>query len=130
MLSTWISKILSGRINILDISLSDGDVVDLIEQTSDRLDQIMIPKMGCGGDIYAVDALVTAAEAATGKTNRIDFEVIIESAAGIAHVQQIVASSPCLVAISLEACRFRIFYGLLSACRPSGVAARRKITIC
>jgi malyl-CoA/(S)-citramalyl-CoA lyase len=39
----------------------------------------MIPKVGCAGDLYAVDALVTAIEAAKGRSKRIAFEVIIES---------------------------------------------------
>jgi malyl-CoA/(S)-citramalyl-CoA lyase len=53
----------------------------------------MIPKVGCAEDVYAVDALVTAIEAAMGRKKRITFEVIIESAAGIAHVEEIAASA-------------------------------------
>ena len=33
-----------------------------------RIDQIMIPKVGCAADVYAVDALVTAMERAKGRT--------------------------------------------------------------
>ncbi|HKL45309.1 MAG TPA: aldolase/citrate lyase family protein, partial [Roseovarius sp.] len=70
----WGKKTLSVRINSLDSPFWYRDVVDLLEQASDRLDQIMIPKVGCAGDIYAVDALVTAIEAAKGRTKRIGFE--------------------------------------------------------
>lgn len=38
----------------------------------------MIPKVGCAGDIYAVDALVTSIEMAKQRTKPINFEVIIE----------------------------------------------------
>ena len=38
----------------------------LLEQASERLDLIMIPKVGCAADIYAVDALVTSVEACDG----------------------------------------------------------------
>src|SRR6056297_2455750 len=81
----WGNKTLSVRINGLDTGWWYRDVVDLLEAGGDRLDQIMIPKVGCAGDIYAVDALVTAIEAARGRAERLGFEVIIESAAGLSH---------------------------------------------
>lgn len=65
----------------------------------------MIPKVGCAADVYAVDALVTAVEAAKGRQKRIS-GVIIETAAGIAHVEEIAASSPRLQAMSLGAADF------------------------
>ena len=108
----WGTKTLSVRINGLDTPYWYRDVVDLLEQAGERLDQIMIPKVGCAGDIYAVDALVTAIEAAKGRTKKIDFEVIIESAAGIAHVEEIAAASPRLVAMSLGAADFAASMGM------------------
>ena len=75
-------------------------------------DQIMIPKVGCAGDLYAVDALVSAIEAAKGRGKRIAFEVIIESAAGIAHVEEIAAASPRLQAMSLGAADFAASMGM------------------
>lgn len=108
----WGKKTLSVRINGLDTPYWYRDVVDVLEQAGDRLDQIMIPKVGCAGDIYAVDALVTAVEAAKGRTKPIDFEVIIESAAGIAHVEEIAAASPRLVAMSLGAADFAASMGM------------------
>ncbi|WP_281824129.1 L-malyl-CoA/beta-methylmalyl-CoA lyase [Jannaschia rubra] len=108
----WGGKVLSVRINGLDTPYWYRDVVDLLEQAGDRLDQIMIPKVGCAADVYAVDALVTAVEAARGRTRRIDFEVIIESAAGLAHVEEIAASSPRLVAMSLGAADFAASMGM------------------
>ncbi|MGR3362790.1 MAG: L-malyl-CoA/beta-methylmalyl-CoA lyase [Maritimibacter harenae] len=108
----WGKKTLSVRINGLDTPYWYRDVVDILEQAGDRLDQIMIPKVGCAGDIYAVDALVTAIEAAKGRAKRIDFEVIIESAAGIAHVEEIAAASPRLVAMSLGAADFAASMGM------------------
>jgi citrate lyase beta subunit len=102
----WGKKWLSVRINGLDTPYWYRDVVDLLEQAGDRLDQIMIPKVGCAADVYAVDALVTAIERAKGRTKPIAFEVIIESAAGIAHVEEIAAASPRLQAMSLGAADF------------------------
>lgn len=108
----WGNKTLSVRINGLDTEWWYRDVVDLLEQAGDRLDQIMIPKVGCAADIYAVDALVTAIEKAKGREKPINFEVIIESAAGIAHVEEIAAASPRLVAMSLGAADFAASMGM------------------
>jgi malyl-CoA/(S)-citramalyl-CoA lyase len=108
----WGKKTLSVRINGLDSPYWYRDVVDLLEQASDRLDQIMIPKVGNAGDIYAVDALVTSIEMAMGRTKPIAFEVIIESAAGIAHVEEIAAASPRLQAMSLGAADFAASMGM------------------
>ena len=108
----WGNKYLSVRINGLDSPWWYRDVVDLLEQAGDRLDQIMIPKVGCAADIYAVDALVTSIEAAKGRTKPISFEVIIESAAGIAHVEEIAAASPRLQAMSLGAADFAASMGM------------------
>ena len=108
----WGRKTLSVRINSLDTPYWYRDVVDLLENASDRLDQIMIPKVGCAADLYAVDALVTAVERAKGRTKPISFEVIIESAAGIAHVEEIAAASPRLQAMSLGAADFAASMGM------------------
>jgi malyl-CoA/(S)-citramalyl-CoA lyase len=108
----WGNKVLSVRINGLDTPWWYRDVVDLLEQAGDRLDQIMIPKVGCAADVYAVDALVTAVERAKGRSKPIAFEVIIESAAGISHVEEIAASSPRLQAMSLGAADFAASMGM------------------
>ncbi|WP_171136591.1 L-malyl-CoA/beta-methylmalyl-CoA lyase [Ruegeria sp. HKCCC1038] len=108
----WGSKYMSVRINGLDTHYWYRDVVDVLEQAGDRLDQIMIPKVGCAADVYAVDALVTAIERAKGRTKPISFEVIIESAAGIAHVEEIAAASPRLQAMSLGAADFAASMGM------------------
>jgi malyl-CoA/(S)-citramalyl-CoA lyase len=108
----WGNKTLSVRINGLDSPYWYRDVVDLLEQGGERLDQIMIPKAGCASDIYAVDALVTSIEAATGRKKRLGFEAIIETAAGISHVEEIAAASPRMQALSLGAADFAASMGM------------------
>ena len=108
----WGNKTLSVRINGLDTPYWYRDVVDILENASERLDQIMIPKVGCAGDLYAVDALVSAVEAAKARKKRLAFEVIIESAAGIAHVEEIASASPRLEAMSLGAADFAASMGM------------------
>lgn len=108
----WNNKTLSVRINSLDTPYWYRDVIDLLEKASNRLDQIMIPKVGNAADVYAVDALVTAIETAKNRTKSIALEVIIESAAGISNVQEIASSSPRLVAMSLGAADFAASMGM------------------
>ena len=118
----WGRKRLSVRINGLDTPYWHQDVIALMERASDRLDQIMIPKAGCAADVYAVDALVTAAERAQGRAKQISFEVIIETAAGISHVEEIAASSPRLQAMSLGAADFAASMGM----RTTGIGGTQE----
>lgn len=90
----WGDKTLSLRINGLDTHYMYRDVVDVLEQTAERLDLIMIPKAGTAADIYAIDMLVTQIETAKGRGNRIGFEMIIETALGMMNVDAIAAASP------------------------------------
>ena len=90
----WGKKALAVRINGLDTHFMYRDVVDVLEQASDRLDLIMIPKVGTAADVYAVDMLVTQIEAAIGRRKRIGFELIIETALGMQNIHEIAAASP------------------------------------
>ena len=89
----WRGKALSVRINGLDTHFMYRDVVDLLEQASDRLDLIMIPKVGTASDVYAVDMLCTQIEAAKGRKKKIGFELIIETALGMQNIESIAAAS-------------------------------------
>jgi len=106
------TKTVSVRINGLDTPFWYDDVIDLIEKTGDRLDLIMIPKAGNAHDIYTVDCLVSAAEAKVGKTKRTGFECIIETAAGLAHVEEIAAASPRMQAMSIGPADYAAFMGM------------------
>ncbi|WP_158043837.1 HpcH/HpaI aldolase/citrate lyase family protein [Skermanella pratensis] len=89
----WGDKTLSVRINGLDTHYMYRDVVEVLEQCGDRLDLIMIPKVGTAADVYAVDMLVTQIEAAKGRKKRIGFELIIETALGMANIDEIATAS-------------------------------------
>lgn len=108
----WGNKYLSVRINGLDTPWWYQDVIALLENASERLDQIMIPMVGNAADIYAVDALVTAVERAQNRQKKITFEVIIETAAGLAHVEEIAGASPRLQAMSLGYADFAASMGM------------------
>lgn len=90
----WNTKIMSIRINGLDTHFMYRDVVDVVEQAGERLDLIMIPKVGTASDVYALDMMVTQIEDAMGYAKRIGFEHIIETALGMQNVTEIAAASP------------------------------------
>ncbi len=90
----WTGKTLSVRINGLDTHYMYRDVVDVVEQAGAKLDLIMIPKVGTAADVYALDMLVTQVEDAMGLKKRIGFELIIETALGMANVHEIASASP------------------------------------
>jgi malyl-CoA/(S)-citramalyl-CoA lyase len=89
----WGRKSLSVRINGLDTHYMYRDVVDVLEQAGDRLDMIMIPKVGTPEDVYALDMLVTQIETAKNRRKRIGFELIIETALGMQNIHEIAAAS-------------------------------------
>lgn len=95
----WGNKTLMLRINGLDTHYMYRDVVDVVENCP-RLDMILIPKVGVAADVYAIDMLVTQIEAAKKRSKRIGFEVLIETALGMANVEAIAQSSPRLEAMS------------------------------
>src|SRR5260370_14706892 len=80
----WGTKTMMVRINGLDTHYMYRDVVDIVEACP-RLDMILIPKAGVAADVYAVDMMVTQIEAARKRTKRIGFEVLIETALGMAN---------------------------------------------
>ncbi|MCY4261613.1 MAG: CoA ester lyase [Rhodobacteraceae bacterium] len=89
----WSGKTVSVRINGLDTPFMYRDVVDVVEQAGQFLDLIMIPKVGCASDVYALDVLVSQIQNARGQSNRIGFELIIESALGVRNADSIAAAS-------------------------------------
>lgn len=95
----WGRKVMAVRINGLDTHYMYRDVVDLVEQCP-RLDMLVIPKVGVPADVYALDMLVTQIEHGQGRDKRIGFEVLIETALGMANVEAIAQSSRRLEALA------------------------------
>jgi malyl-CoA/(S)-citramalyl-CoA lyase len=95
----WGTKTMMVRINGLDTHYMYRDVVDIVEACP-RLDMILIPKVGVPADVYAVDMMVTQIETAKKRQKRIGFEVLIETALGMANVEAIAQSSKRLEAMS------------------------------
>jgi len=89
----WGRKTLSVRINGLDTHHAYRDIIDLVEQSGERLDLILVPKIGTAADVYAVDMLLTQAETAVGRKKRIGLELQIETALGLQNIHEIAGAS-------------------------------------
>ncbi len=94
----WNGKTTSVRINGLDTHYMYRDVVDILEQAGNKIDTILIPKVGTAEDVYAVDMLVTQIETAMNLEKKIGLECLIETALGGANVMTIAQASPRLEA--------------------------------
>ena len=82
-------KTVSVRINGLDTHYMYRDVVDIMEQAGDRVDLLLVPKVGVPADLYMVDALINQIEQGCGLTRRVGIEALIETALGMANVEAI-----------------------------------------
>jgi len=92
-------KTVSVRINGIDTHYMYRDVVDVVEAAGDRVDTILIPKVGVPSDVYLVDALLAQIESARRIPRRIGIEVLIETALGMANVEAVAQASPRLEAM-------------------------------
>jgi malyl-CoA/(S)-citramalyl-CoA lyase len=82
-------KTVSVRINGLDTHYMYRDVVDIMEQAGARVHTLLVPKVGETGDLYMVEALVNQIEMAMGLKTRVGLEALIETALGMANVEEI-----------------------------------------
>ena len=92
-------KTVSIRVNGIDTHYMYRDVVEVVEEAGQRLDTVLVPKVGVPADVYMVDALLTQIEEARGIERRIGIEVLIETALGMANVEAIAQSSRRLEAL-------------------------------
>jgi len=89
----WGTKTVTVRINGLDTNFCYRDVIALVEKGGERLDAIMVPKVGCASDLYAIDMLITQASDFAGRKKHIGLEVIIETVLGLANIDEIAGAS-------------------------------------
>ena len=85
----------SVRINGLDTQFMVRDVVDLVEQAGSRIDTLLVPKAGVYADIYMVEAMLNQLEMQQGLGNKIGLEALIETALGMANVEDIARNGAC-----------------------------------
>jgi citrate lyase subunit beta/citryl-CoA lyase len=95
----WHGKPTAARVNGVGTPWFARDLVDLLEQTAERLDLIIIPKVDSPGDLAAADRLLTGLEAAAGRHKPVAIEAQIESAGGLLHCAKIAAGTGRLEAL-------------------------------
>ncbi|HVM29008.1 MAG TPA: CoA ester lyase [Mycobacteriales bacterium] len=89
------------RVNSLDSPWALDDLVTLVTEVGDRLDVVMVPKVEGPEDIHYVDRLLAQLEARAGVTRPLLVHAILETAAGMARVEEIAQASPRMQGISL-----------------------------
>ncbi|WP_329174301.1 HpcH/HpaI aldolase/citrate lyase family protein [Streptomyces sp. NBC_01477] len=89
------------RINSLDSPWALDDLLTLVTEIGDRLDVVMVPKVEGAHDIHYVDRLLAQLEARAGLRRPILVHAILETAAGVANVEEIAGASPRMQGISL-----------------------------
>jgi citrate lyase subunit beta / citryl-CoA lyase len=95
----WGDTVLCVRVNAWDTQWTYRDVIEVVEGASERLDEIMLPKVQAASDIVALELLLTQIEAATSRVGRVGIEAQIETARGLINVEEICAASDRMEAI-------------------------------
>ncbi len=89
----WSKCAVSIRINGLDTYWAYRDLVEIVEAAGDRLDTILIPKVGSASDVLFVATMLSQIEAYKG-FKPINIHVLIETAMGMANVEEIARTCP------------------------------------
>jgi malyl-CoA/(S)-citramalyl-CoA lyase len=89
------------RVNSLDSPWGLDDLTAAVLEAGEALDVIMIPKVEGPEDIHYVDRLLAQLEAKAGLTEPILVHAILETARGVANVEEICAASPRMQGLSL-----------------------------
>ncbi|MEU3272131.1 CoA ester lyase [Saccharomonospora sp. NPDC006951] len=89
------------RVNSLDSPWVLDDLITLVTEIGDKLDVIMVPKVEGAQDIHYVDRLLAQLEARAGLEKPLLVHAILETASGVANVEDIAGASPRMQGISL-----------------------------
>jgi malyl-CoA/(S)-citramalyl-CoA lyase len=89
------------RVNSLDSPWVLDDLTTLVTEIGDKLDVIMVPKVQGAEDIAYVDRLLAQLEARAGLQEPLLVHAILETARGVANVEEICGASPRMQGLSL-----------------------------
>jgi malyl-CoA/(S)-citramalyl-CoA lyase len=90
----WRGAAVAVRINGLDTQWCYRDIVDVVEQAGSRLDILIVPKVGSAADLHLVATLLSQIEAATRVDHQIGLTALVETALGMARVEEIAQACP------------------------------------
>jgi malyl-CoA/(S)-citramalyl-CoA lyase len=89
------------RVNSLDSPWVLDDLTTLVTEVGDKIDVIIVPKVQGAEDIHYVDRILAQLEARAGLSRPILVHAILETARGMANVEEIAGASPRMQGISL-----------------------------
>jgi malyl-CoA/(S)-citramalyl-CoA lyase len=89
------------RLNSLDSPWFLDDVTTLVPAIGAKLEVVMVPKVQGAEDIHYVDRLLAQLEAKAGLSRPILVHAILETARGVANVEEICLASPRMQGLSL-----------------------------
>lgn len=89
------------RVNSLDSPWFLDDVTRIVTEVGDKIDVIMLPKVQGPWDIHYADQLLAQLEARAGLKRPILLHCILETALGVANVEEIASASPRIQGMSL-----------------------------
>jgi malyl-CoA/(S)-citramalyl-CoA lyase len=89
------------RINSLDSPWALDDLLTLVPEIGRKLDVVMVPKVEGAEDIHYVDRLLAQLEARADLQRPILVHAILETARGVANVEEIAGASPRMQGMSL-----------------------------
>jgi malyl-CoA/(S)-citramalyl-CoA lyase len=88
------------RVNSLDSPWCLDDLTTLVTEVGDKLEVIMVPKVEGPWDIHYVDRLLAQLEARAGLQRPLLVHALLETAQGVANVEEIAAASPRMQGMS------------------------------
>jgi malyl-CoA/(S)-citramalyl-CoA lyase len=89
------------RINCLNSPWALDDLTEIVAAAGDKLDVVMLPKVEGPWDIHYLDQLLAQLEARHDVRKPILIHAILETAEGVANVEDIAAASPRMHGMSL-----------------------------
>ena len=89
------------RVNCLESPWILDDLTRIVTEVGNKVDVIMVPKVEGPWDIHFVDRMLALLEAKAGVTKPIQVHAILETALGVANVEEICAASPRMQGLSL-----------------------------
>src|SRR5438874_5417873 len=89
------------RVNSLDSPWMLDDITRLVTEIGDKLEVVMVPKVEGAWDIHYVDRLLAQLEARAKLKKPLLIHAILETATGVANVEEICGASPRMQGLSL-----------------------------
>ena len=89
------------RVNSLESPWVLDDLTQIVGEIGDKIEVVMVPKVEGPWDIHYVDRLLAQLEAKAGLERPILLHAILETAQGVANVEEIALASPRMQGMSL-----------------------------